>query len=68
MKICVDCDNKEEFDELVKQLREEGINYQTRILERHTNWLSGDEWPDKESPETVLYDYSVLFWYDGRLI
>lgn len=68
MRIEVLCDNKKEFDELITQLIEGGVNYQTHVTERKTVWISGDEWPDKEHGDMIAYEYMVLFWYDGRLI
>ena len=68
MRVEVVCDNKTEFDEIVKQLIDEGVNYQTHVTERRTVWISGDDWPDKEHGDTVAYEYMVLFWYDGKLI
>jgi len=68
MRVEVDCENKTEFDELVKQLIDEGINYQTRIVERKTVWISGDDWPDTGHPEQFTYEYDVIFWYNRKLI
>ena len=68
MRVEVLCENKKEFDELINQLIDEKINYQTHVTESRSWWINGDEWPFKEQKDNVAYEYMVLFWYDGRLI
>ncbi len=65
MKITVECENVREYVDLIEQLHEEGINYQATEQKRITEWLEpNEEW---KKPVTV-YDYRVVFWYDGRVL
>lgn len=65
MKITVDCENVREYVDLINQLQEEGVNYSATEQKRITQWLEPSE--DWKKPVTV-YEYHVVFWYDGRLI
>ncbi len=65
MKITVECENVREYVDLINQLHEEDINYQAIEQKRTTQWLEpSEEW----KKPTTIYDYRVVFWYDGRLI
>ena len=61
MRITCEC-SKKEYDELIKQLREEGLEYRATTQENLDEFYEGDP----------IYNgytqYFVVFWYDGKLI
>jgi hypothetical protein len=62
MKITCECSNKTEYNELIKQLRDEGLDYRATAQETLDGFYKGNP----------IYNgytqYFVVFWYDGKLI
>ena len=67
MKVICECENRKEYQELIKQLREENMNFSATEQKHITEWWEEDDLEKDRQPSTRT-DYSVVFWYSGKLI
>lgn len=67
MKVICECENRKEYQELIKQLREENMNFSATEQKHITEWWEKDDLEKYRQPSTRM-DYSIVFWYSGKLI
>ena len=67
MRITCDCDNRKEYIALIKQLHEENMNFTATEQKHITEWWNEDDDIKCQRP-VMRSDYTVVFWYSGKLI
>ena len=67
MRITCECDNRKEYNDLIQQLREENLNFSATEQKHITEWWDADD-PEEYQHPISRSDYTVVFYYSGKLI
>ena len=67
MRITCECDNRKEYNDLIQQLRDENMNFSATEQKHITEWWDEDT-PKEECRPVTRSDFTVVFYYSGKLI
>ena len=67
MRITCECDNRKEYNDLIQQLREENLNFSATEQKHITEWWDDDD-PEECRHPVTRSDFTVIFYYSGKLI
>ena len=69
MRVVCECDDRKEYNDLIRQLRDENMNFSATEQKHITEWWDDDDPPDSpDIRKMTRCDFTVVFWYSGKLI